>query len=310
MREIFVESKSKMSLSSYILKVYENLKYSVFQKALRNKDIRINDKKVSSDCDVKLGDKIKIYISDYLLFDFPKKLEYIYKDENILAVYKPQGLISNIEYYENEEDINKRYQKMGGIEPTLESLVKQDFKEAIICHRLDRNTSGIVLFALNEETYNEILSGFKYGLIKKEYIAYVSGTNFTKNSEVFENYILKDSKTGYSKVYENNVKNSQKIITEYNVIKIDKKNDYAILNISIPTGKTHQIRAQMKAINHNIIGDSKYGKNDINKRFKVYKQLLFAYKYSFKFNKNSLLYYLNKINIVLDEKIYMNKLGE
>lgn len=310
MREIFVESKKDVSLSKYILDIYENLKYSVLKKALRNKDIRVNDKKISKDCNVKLGDKINIYISDYLLFDFPKKLDYIYQDENILAVYKPQGLLSNIEYYEDEEDINKKYSKMGGLEPTLESIVKADLESAIICHRLDRNTSGIVLFALNENSYKEILNGFKFGLIKKEYIAYVSGSNFSKNSDILQNYILKDSKTGYSKVYENMVKDSQKIITKYNVIKIDKKNDYAILNISIPTGKTHQIRAQMKAIDHNIIGDSKYGKNEINKKFKVYKQLLFAYKYSFKFEKNSILYYLNEIDIVLDERIYMKKLGE
>ncbi len=310
MREIFVKEKKQISLSKYILDVFENLKYSVFKKALRNKDIRVNDKKVSSDCEVRLGDKINIYINDYLLFDIPKKLEYIYIDDNILAVYKPQGLLSNIEYYENEEDINARYLKIGGLEPTLESIVKSDFKEAIICHRLDRNTCGIVLFALNDMSYNQLLKGFKNGAIKKEYIAYVSNSNFYKDSEILENYILKDRKTGFSKVFDNKVKNSQKIITEYKVIKLDKNNDYAILNITIPTGKTHQIRAQMKAINHSIIGDSKYGKNDINKKFRVYRQLLFAYKYSFNFNKNSSLYYLNEINVKLDEKIYMKKLGE
>jgi len=106
------------------------------------------------------------------------------------------------------------------------------------------------------------------------------------------------------------VENSQKIITEYSVINFNKEKNYAILNISIPTGKTHQIRAQMKAIDHNIIGDSKYGKNEVNKKFKVYKQLLFAHKYSFNFDKSSFLYYLNKIKISLDEKKYMKKLGE
>lgn len=311
MREIFVEKETKeLSLIKYILNTFCSLKYSVLNKALRNKDIRVNDIRVTKDCKIKNGDKITIYINDYLLFDYPKKLEYIYEDKNILAVYKPQGLLSNIEYYENEERIEDKYLKIGGIEPTLESLVKKDFENSIICHRLDRNTAGIVLFALNNMAYEEVLKGFKHSCIKKEYIAYVLGSNFKRQSDVLTSYILKDRKTGYSKVFDNMVENSQKIITEYSVINFNKEKNYAILNISIPTGKTHQIRAQMKAIDHNIIGDSKYGKNEVNKKFKVYKQLLFAYKYSFNFDKSSFLYYLNKIKISLDEKKYMKKLGE
>ena len=125
-----------------------------------------------------------------------------------------------------------------------------------------------------------------------------------------EKYILKDSKTGYSKIYDNNVKNSQKIITEYNVIYTNKKLDYAILNVKIPTGKTHQIRAQLSAISHPIIGDSKYGNNAINKKFNTYKQLLYAYKYTFSFNKDSLFYYLNSKTIKLDKSIYLINIGD
>lgn len=311
MREIFVEKcKKEQSLSKYILEIFPNLKYSILQKALRNKDIRVNDKKITKDCFVFYGDKINIYVNDYLLFDYPRNLEYVYKDENILAVYKPQGLLSNLEEYNDEESIEKRYSKIGGVEPTLESLVKKEYPNSVICHRLDRNTAGIILFALNDDAYNELLNGFKNKNIKKEYIVYVTNAEFEFKNEVLENYILKDKKTGYSNVYTNCVKNSQKIITEYKLLKSNFEKNYAILNIKIPTGKTHQIRAQMKAINHHIIGDSKYGINEINKKFKVYKQLLFAYKYSFDFEKNSKLYYLNNVIIKLDEKMYMKKLGD
>lgn len=311
MREFFVEKcKKEQYLTKYIIEIFPNLKYSILQKALRNKDIRINDKKITKDLLVNNGDKINIYISDYLLFDYPQNLEYIYSDDNILAVYKPQGLLSNIEEYKDEESIKSQYTKIGGIEPTLESIVKNDYSEAIICHRLDRNTAGIVLFALNKKAYEDLLNGFKNKSIKKEYIAYVSNAKFKVKNEVLENYILKDKKTGYSNVFTSCVKNSQKIITEYNVLNANLEKDYAILNITIPTGKTHQIRAQMRAINHHIIGDSKYGINEVNKKFKTYKQLLFAYKYSFNFDKTSNLNYLNKVTIKLDEKIYMKKLGD
>ena len=93
------------------------------------------------------------------------------------------------------------------------------------------------------------------------------------------------------------------------VLKTNKLLDYSILKVIIHTGKTHQIRAQLKNINHPIIGDPKYGKNEINKKFKIYKQLLFATNYSFNFSKESILYYLNNVTINLDEKYYINKLG-
>jgi len=155
-----------------------------------------------------------------------------------------------------------------------------------------------------------LLEAFKKDYIKKEYIAYVSNSKFDKNSETLEKYILKDSKTGYSIVYDNQVKDSQKIITKYTVIEKNNKFDYAILSILIPTGKTHQIRAQMKQINHPLIGDPKYGRNEVNKKFKIYKQMLFAYKYTFNFPTNSSLEYLNNLTFKLDNSIYTKKLGE
>lgn len=307
MREIKVLNCNNTSkdyfLSSYILSVFPNLPKSVLFKALRNKDIRINGKRVSQDTKIKNDDILQIYIIDKYLFNLPEKLEYIYQDENILAVFKPQGILSNNEYYDDESAISYI------TEPTLEDLVKNDFNSAKICHRLDRNTSGIILFSLNDNAYDELLFGFRVGAISKNYIAYVNNANFEKKHEVLEKYILKDSKTGFSKVYDEMVKDSQKIITEYTVKYTDSKYDYAILDVAIHTGKTHQIRAQLKELGHPLIGDPKYGKNEINKKFKIKKQLLFAYKYSFDFKKSSVLYYLNDTVISLDEKLLLNKLN-
>ena len=301
MRELkILNCNKKCYLSNYILNIYPNLSRNLLFKAIRNKDIRVNDKKISSDLVIKNGDIINIYISDNFLFGIPNKLNYIYVDDNILAVYKPQGILSNEEFLD-DGNLNNQ-------EPTLEDLVKKDYANAKICHRLDRNTAGIVIFSLNDTTYYEILLGFKKGAINKNYIAYVYNCDFKKSEETLEKYIKEDSKTGYSKIYDTPVKNSQKIITKYNVIYKDKIKNYAILNILIHTGRTHQIRAQLKDILHPIIGDPKYGKNEINKEFKVYKQLLFAYKYTFNFDCNSPLSYLNNISINLDEKYYINKI--
>ncbi len=303
MREIKVlNCNNKCYISNYILNTFPSLSKNTLYKALRNKDIRINGKRISSDTYIKNEDVIQIYITDNYLFGLPNELNYIYTDSNILAVYKPQGILSNNEYFD-EEDKNDSIH-----EPTLEDLVKKDYPSAKICHRLDRNTSGIVIFSLNDIAYNELLFGFRVGAINKNYIAYVSNSNFKLKHEILEKYIKKDSKNGFSKIYDTMVKDSQKIITEYQVEYINIENDFAILDILIHTGKTHQIRAQLKEISHPIIGDPKYGKNDINKKFKIYKQLLFAYKYSFNFKEKSPLYYLNNIVLKLDDTYYKNKI--
>lgn len=304
MRTIYVENlKNNKSLISYIKFIFPSVKNSVLFKALRNKDIRLNDKKINKDTLLNLNDKLDIYISDTYLFDLPEKLNIVYEDENIMIVNKPQGMLSNIEEF-NENDLKR----LGGLEPTLENLVQKVNNDYKICHRLDRNTSGLVIFAKNDIAYEEMLKAFKEGYIIKEYIAYVANSKFIKSHDILEKYIVKQ-KDGFSKIYDNKVKNSQKIITEYHVLSTNKPKDYAILKVIIHTGKMHQIRAQLSQISHPIIGDSKYGKNEINKKFKTYKQLLFAVKYSFKFESSSPLYYLNDIDVLLDDTCYKKRIG-
>ena len=146
-----------------------------------------------------------------MLYGFPKELLIEYEDDNLLVAYKPQGILSN-----NEESFQT--------EPTFEDFVKSKKGENIkICHRLDRNTSGLVVFSKNDLAYSELLEAFKSGYITKEYIAYSYSTNFQNKSYHYENYLLKDKKTGYSKIYSSNVVGSQKIITDIIPENINKK---------------------------------------------------------------------------------------
>ncbi|MEG2310605.1 MAG: RluA family pseudouridine synthase [Clostridia bacterium] len=306
MRTIFIDNlKKNQTLTNYISMVFPNLAYSMLKKALRNKDIKVNLKRVTCDVILANNDRLDIYITDDILFNLPTLLDYIYEDDNILAIYKPQGLLSN-----NEEKLsNLQIKKIGGLEPTLEDLVCSIYSLAKICHRLDRNTAGIVLFSKHDSAYTELLRGFKNANIEKKYLAYVFNASFTKKSEVLNNYILKDPKAGFSKIFNTKVPQSQSICTKYNVIFTNFVKNYAILEVNIYTGKTHQIRAQLEAISHPIIGDPKYCTNEINRKFKIYKQLLFAIKYTFNFECNSILYYLNNIEIKLDNKYYEKKIG-
>lgn len=298
MKEIKVSNiKKDQKLIYYIKENFPNLSSAVLHKALRNKDIKVNNKRINdSNYTLYNNDILNIYIDDNLLYGFPKELDIQYEDENILVAFKPQGIISN-----NEEEIQN--------EPTFEDFVKKIKGNNIkICHRLDRNTAGLIVFAKNDTSYDILLDAFKNGYISKEYIAYVYGSSFSSNYSHYENYILKDEKNGFSKIYNTQVPKSQKIITDIWIEKIYKKENYSILKILIHTGKTHQIRALLSSLSYPIIGDSKYGKNEINKKFKKYRQLLFAIKYSFNFPENSILYYLNDIQICLNENLYINKI--
>lgn len=298
MKELKITNlKKKEKVLYYIKSCFPNLNNTALHKAFRNKDIKINGKRINDiNYEITNNDILQIYIDDCILYNFPQNLQIMYEDDNIVVINKPQGILSNDE--ENTQD-----------EPTFEDYVKEKLGENIkICHRLDRNTGGLLVFSKNDASYNSLLAAFKNGYIYKEYTTYVSGTEFDKKSYHYENYLLKDSKTGYAKIYSKKVDGSQKIITDITVLNSNKALDYSILNVLIHTGKTHQIRALLSSISHPIIGDSKYGKNEINRKFKKYKQLLFATKYTFDFPKENILSYLNDITISLDKKIYDIKL--
>lgn len=283
MRNLIVNTNTPSLLSKYVLNEFPNLSYSSFMKALRNKDIKVNQKRINKDILVSNKDILDIYISDNILFSIPSNIKYYLNDENIVIAYKWQGIVTN-----NEE--------AGSLcMPTFEEVVKKDLKLDFlkVCHRLDTNTSGIVIFAKSEKVFSEIKKAFEERKIEKHYIAYVYNSNFEKKSDIMKTYLFKDSKTGFAKITSKASKYAKEITTEYNVIEINKKDNYAILDVSLHTGRTHQIRAHLSYIGHPIIGDSKYGKNEVNRKFKKKRQLLTAYKYIFNLDRSSMLSYLN-----------------
>ena len=186
MKEIKISNKDNNKKIIYYMKEnFPNLSSAILYKTLRNKDIKVNGKRTNdSNYILKQNDTLQIYIDEYVLYGFPKELLIEYEDDNLLVAYKPQGILSN-----NEEAFQT--------EPTFEDFVKSQKGENIkICHRLDRNTSGLVVFSKNDLAYSELLEAFKSGYITKEYIAYSYGTNFQNKSYHYENYLLKDKKTG------------------------------------------------------------------------------------------------------------------
>lgn len=273
MKDLIVTSKyNNKNLNKFILDTFPNLKINTLFKALRKKDILVNGKRVNSDVPIHTDDLIKIYISDELLENI--NLDIIYEDENILIINKPSSI------------------EVTGAN-SLTSILEKKYNFIKPCHRIDRNTLGLVLFAKNSTSLEILLDKFKNKEIEKHYIAKVYGIP-KKNSDTLIAYLFKDNKKSLVYISDTFKTGYSKIITSYNVLSNNSKDNTSILDINLQTGRTHQIRAHMAHIGHPLIGDGKYGINEINKKFKCKTQQLCAYKLKFHFTTDSgILDYLN-----------------
>lgn len=285
MKKLIVNKKyDGKKLNKFLLENIPNLTYGLFCNTLRKKDIKINEKRVNKDVSVYEGDEIFVYIADSLLESkIQVNLDIIYEDNNILIVNKPTDL------------------EVTG-ENSLTSLIHKKYEalnfKPMPCHRLDRNTTGLVLFAKNDVALNIIFDKFKNHEIEKHYLALVYGIPNVQHKRC-EAYLFKDNKKSMVYISDIPKKGYVKIITSFSVLE-KRQDNSSLLDVEIETGKTHQIRAHLAYLSFPIIGDGKYGKNDINKSFKKSRQMLCSYKLKFNFSSDSgLLNYLNGKEFVL-----------
>lgn len=295
MQNIVVEKKyeGKM-LSKVLLDSFPGLTLDVFYKTLRKKDIRINNIKTNKNDIVHTGDKITIFVVDEILFKtFTPDI--VYEDNNILVVNKPANIEVTGEHSLTSELRNFFLQRISyttkNLSDTKTIINKNIFLEP--CHRLDRNTTGLTLFAKNEEAFNILIEKFKNHEIEKHYLAKVYGIPKQKSQTMIA-YLFKDTKKSIVYISDTPKKGYVKILTSYSVIEKHIKENYSVLDVTLHTGKTHQIRAHLAHIGHPILGDGKYGNNQINKSFGYKTQQLCSYSLKFNFSTNAGI--LNNLN--------------
>lgn len=279
MKNLIVDKKyDNKKLSVFLLGHFPKLSINTVFKALRKKDIRVNDIRINKDIIIHAGDNVLLYISDELL-EPSFNLNIVFEDDNILVIDKPNNIEVTGEYSLTYE-VHKIYYDSAFM--------------PMPCHRLDRNTTGLVLFAKNETSLNILLDKFKNHEIEKHYLALVYGVPAVKSNKLVA-YLFKDAKKSLVYISDFPKPGYSKIVTSYTVIN-SYDNNSSLLDVQIETGKTHQIRAHLAHIGFPIIGDGKYGDFEVNKLFGAKTQKLHSFVLKFNFSSDSgFLDYLNGV---------------
>ncbi len=287
MKQIIIDkNENEQRLDRFLRKYLSEAPKSFIYRMIRKKNIEVNKKRAKPETIIYKGDTIQLFLSDETISKFMArpveiksniKPDLIYEDDNLILINKPVGLLSHGTGDESEEDIvNSMVSYLiekGDFLPEVEKTFTPS-----ICNRLDRNTSGIIIGAKNYKTLKSINEAMREGKIKRYYKTIVKG-NLVDEIKA-EAYLIKNQEKNKVEIYEDDQKGSKQVITNIKPLKI--KNGYSMLEIELITGRTHQIRGHLSSLGYPVIGDRKYGDNEINSKFnKEYKlnnQFLHAYK--------------------------------
>lgn len=278
------KAKETLNIKRCLNYYYPFLSERQISELINKKDIKVNGKRIKENIKINVNDFVEVY------FDFEKYLDkivnVIYCDDNIVIVNKPQLI-------ETVSDDDCKF--------TLEKFLNMKYHFVKAVHRLDLNTKGLVIFALNESAENELLQLIKEHKITKVYKAIVYAKYGIKKIK-YTDYLAMDKKLQTAKITD---KNSGKIAILEIINSIKIVDDIYEIELQLETGRTHQIRAQLSAHNIYVLGDGKYGDKTVNRLYKKDKQMLQAVRLKFNVEKDKLLSYLNGkvFQIIFDFKL-------
>ena len=285
-------------VDKFITKAFPQLPQSLLYKAIRTKNIKLNRKRCEISTRLSEGDQLDIYLNDDVLATAPttypflkasRDLAVVYEDENILIADKKPGLIVHSDEKSYGDTLIDRIQRYlyekGEYDPSSE----QSFVPALV-NRIDRNTGGLVLAAKTAEALRLLNEKMKDRDIDKYYLCIVHG-KLDSSEGILEGFLEKDEDKNKVFIHDKPIAGGRTIRTKYRVLAC--KNGYSLLEIELLTGRTHQIRAHFASIGHPLLGDGKYGTNELNKSSGYKFQALYSYKVTFHFSQDETLAYLD-----------------
>lgn len=296
------KNDQNLRLDNFLLKVYPQSKKSFIFKMIRKGYAKVNDIKKPFNYHLALNDVISIKFKIEKQLTIPnqwkqvnKAIKIVYEDDNLLVVNKQPHLIVDDYSHKNVDSLINRVKNYLFTTKQWDPSKENQFEPCLL-HRLDTNTSGLIMIAKNHEIANFLNDKIKKHEIDKYYHCLVYGKLPFKN-KLLSAYWFKDAKKNIVKI--SAVKQNKSFVpiqTQCKVLSYDVKNNLSNLEVKLITGKTHQIRAHLNFIGHPLVGEQKYTNKkykNLNRKDKF--QQLIAYKivFNFKDPKNPNFDYLN-----------------
>ncbi len=236
------------------------------REAFEKRDVKVDGVRAPKDAQVPPGAEICLFTP---YGGIAVSIPVLFEDENVMVVRKPPGVSCEADQKGGKTIVDLAW-----------ALLRDKDTEGVpplLCHRLDNPTEGILVLAKSETVQRELQEGFRQRRIHKGYTCLVKGTP-SPSEATLTAYLLKDAERGRVQVLPRPERGALTIVTEYRVL---EKGEVSRLRVVLHTGRTHQIRAQMAAIGHPLLGDDAYGDRDFNKAHKAKRLMLCATELSF-----------------------------
>ncbi len=248
-RHTVPEGVAATPLGKYLTRAFPRLPAWLIRETLKKKDVRINGAKSGADASVKSGDELTMYIDEKY---FAAPLDILFEDDRLLVVDKPAGI-----------PVDSDRANIGA--DTMLARIQAHCPSAQLCHRLDTGTGGVLIAAKTPESLNKMLTVFREHKLTKKYRCIVVGKPAAPQAKLTA-YLIKDAASARVSIVQSPRNGALPIETHYKLL--ESKNGLSLLEVTLITGRTHQIRAHLSSISLPLLGDDKYGDRAANRRYK------------------------------------------